>query len=148
MGTGAVSRMSRLQSIVALSMTEAEFISAVSASQEIVWMCSFLGELGYSLEAPSLLLVNNQLAIQVARNPEHHGRMKYLDLRFFWEDSRCQQSSGEAYAGEQQRGCSGKYQKRDGVDRKTTGGVSEQRSKEVCISTDVDLLQPNCVSYP
>jgi hypothetical protein len=36
MGTGAVSWMSRLQSIVALSTTEAEVISAVSAGQEIV----------------------------------------------------------------------------------------------------------------
>jgi hypothetical protein len=84
MGTGAVSWMSRLQSIVALSTTEAEFISAVSAGQEIVWMRSFLGELGYSFDAPSPLLVDNQSAIQVARNPEHHGRMKHLDLRFFW----------------------------------------------------------------
>jgi hypothetical protein len=46
MSTGAVSWMSRLQSIVALSTTEAEFISAVCAGQEIVWMRSFLGELG------------------------------------------------------------------------------------------------------
>jgi hypothetical protein len=76
--------MLRLQSIVALSTTEAEFISAVSAGQEIVWMRSSLGELGYSFEAPSLLLVDNQSAIQVACNPEHHGRMKHLDLRFFW----------------------------------------------------------------
>jgi hypothetical protein len=83
-GTGAVSWMSRLQSIVALLTTEAEFISAVSAGQEIVWMRSFLGELGYSFDAPSLLLVDNQSAIQVARNPEHHGRMKHLDLHFFW----------------------------------------------------------------
>jgi hypothetical protein len=84
MGTGAVSWMSRLQSIVALSTTEAGFISAVSAGQEIVWMRSFLGKLGYSFDAPSLLLVDNQSAIQVARNPEHHRRMKHLDLRFFW----------------------------------------------------------------
>jgi hypothetical protein len=46
MGTGDVSWMSRLQSIVALSTTEAKFISAVSAGQEIVWMRSFLGKLG------------------------------------------------------------------------------------------------------
>jgi hypothetical protein len=84
MGTGTVSWMSRLQSIVALSTTEAEFISAVSAGQEIVWMRSFLGKLGYSFDAPLLLLVDNLSAIQVARNPEHHGRMKHLDLRFFW----------------------------------------------------------------
>jgi hypothetical protein len=84
MGTGAVSWMSRLQSVVALSTTEAEFIAAVSAGQEIVWMRSFLSELGYSMRGPSLLLVDNQSVIQVAKNPEHHGRMKHLDLRFFW----------------------------------------------------------------
>jgi hypothetical protein len=54
MGPGAVCWMSRLQSIVALSTTEAEFISAVSAGQEIVWMRSFAGKLGYSFDAPSL----------------------------------------------------------------------------------------------
>jgi hypothetical protein len=64
--------MLRLQSIVTLLMTEAEFISAVSAGQEIFWMRSFLGELGYLFDVPSLLLVDNQSAIQVAHNPEHH----------------------------------------------------------------------------
>jgi hypothetical protein len=76
--------MSRLQSLVALLTSEAKFFSAVSAGLEIVWMRSFLGELGYLFDAPSLLLVDNQSAIQVACNPEHHGRMKHLDLRFFW----------------------------------------------------------------
>jgi hypothetical protein len=76
--------MSRLQSIVVLSTTEAEFISAVSAGQEIVWMCLFLGELSYSFDVPSLLLVDSLLANLVVRNPEHHGHMKHLDLRFFW----------------------------------------------------------------
>jgi hypothetical protein len=76
--------MLRLQSIVALLTTEAEFIYAVSAGQEIVWMRLFLSELGYSFEAPLLLLVVNQSAIQVVRNPEHHRQMKQLDLHFFW----------------------------------------------------------------
>jgi hypothetical protein len=44
----------------------------------------FLGELSYLFDAPSLLLVDNQSAIQVTRNPEHHRCMKHLDLRFFW----------------------------------------------------------------
>jgi hypothetical protein len=28
--------------------------------------------------------MDNQSAIQVARNPEHHGRMKHLNLHYFW----------------------------------------------------------------
>jgi hypothetical protein len=84
MGTGAVSWSSKLQSIVALSTTEAEFVAAVSAGQGAIWMCQFLGELGYAPAGPALMLMDNQLAMQVAKNPEHHGRMKHLDLRFFW----------------------------------------------------------------
>jgi hypothetical protein len=83
-GSGAVLWMSRLQSIVALSTTEAEFVAAASASQEVIWMRQLLGELGFDVSKPSLLLLDNQSAIQVARNPEHHGRMKHLDLRFYW----------------------------------------------------------------
>jgi hypothetical protein len=84
MGTGAVSWLSKLQSIVALSTTEAEFIAAVSAGQESIWMSQFLAELGYNTSGAALLLMDNQLAIQVARNPEHHVCMKHLDLRYFW----------------------------------------------------------------
>ena len=28
--------------------------------------------------------MDNQSALQVMKNPEHHGRMKHLDLRFYW----------------------------------------------------------------
>ena len=31
-----------------------------------------------------LLYIDNQSAISVAKNPQHHGRMKHLDLRFYW----------------------------------------------------------------
>ena len=30
------------------------------------------------------MFVDNQSAIAVAKNPEHHGQMKHLDMRFFW----------------------------------------------------------------
>ena len=28
--------------------------------------------------------MDNQSALSVAKNPEHHGRMKHLDLHFYW----------------------------------------------------------------
>lgn len=83
-GSGAVSWSSKLQPIVALSTTEAEFVAAVEAGKEIVWMRNILLEFGYSITAPSLLRMDNQSAISVSKNPEHQGRMKHLDLRFFW----------------------------------------------------------------
>ena len=47
-------------------------------------MRNLLGELGYTLDRPSVLHMDSQSAISVAKNPEHRGRMKHLDLRFFW----------------------------------------------------------------
>ena len=84
MGTGAISWGSRLQSIATLSTTEAEYVSAVSAGQEMVWLRNLLLEFGYDFSSASTLFVDNQSAISVANNPEHHGRMKHLDLRFYW----------------------------------------------------------------
>ena len=83
-GTGPIAWMSKLQEIVTLSTTEAEFVSAVKAAQQILWLRNLLFEFGFNFEAPSTLHVDNQSAISVAKNPEHHGRMKHLDLRFFW----------------------------------------------------------------
>ena len=83
-GTGAISWMSKLQSIVALSTTEAEYVAATSAGQEICWLRSLFSELGYKVSTPSPLKADNQSSISVAKNPEHHGRMKHLDLRFYW----------------------------------------------------------------
>lgn len=83
-GSGAISWSSKLQPIVALSATEAEFIAAVEAGKEILWMRNILSEFGYTVQGPSTLHMDNQSAISVAKNPEHHGRMKHLDLRYYW----------------------------------------------------------------
>jgi hypothetical protein len=83
-GTGAVSWSSKLQTLVALSTTEAEHISAVEAEKEILWMCEFMRELGYNISGSSLLWMDNQSAIAMSKNPEHHRKMKHLSLHLFW----------------------------------------------------------------
>ena len=81
---GAVSWASKLQSIVALSTTEAEYIAAVEGAKEVVWMRQLLSEFGLRVSGPSALRVDNQATISASNNPEHHGRIKHLDLRFYW----------------------------------------------------------------
>ena len=83
-GTGAVSWSSKLQSLVALSTTEAEHISAVEAGKEILWIQQLMRELGYDTSDLSLLRMDNQFAIAVSKNPEHHGKIKHLSLCLFW----------------------------------------------------------------
>ena len=82
-GTGAVSWSSKLQTLVALSTTEAEYISAVKARKEILWLREFLGELSYEIPGPSVLWMDNQSAIAVSKNPEHYQKMKHLSLHLF-----------------------------------------------------------------
>ena len=44
---GAISWCSRLQRIVALSTTEAEYISATEASKEAIWLARLCSEFGH-----------------------------------------------------------------------------------------------------
>ena len=48
------------------------------------WMCNLMHELGIPLPGASSLLIDNQSVISVAKNAEHHGRMKQLDLCYYW----------------------------------------------------------------
>ena len=82
-GTGAVSWSSKLQSIIALSTTEAEYVAGCSTATEVIWLRHLLRDLGFTQTGPSLICIDNQSALSVAKNPEHHGRMKHLDLRTF-----------------------------------------------------------------
>ena len=84
MGTGAISWASKLQPIVTLSTTEAEYVSATAAGQEILWLRNLFSELGFEPKGASTLHLDNQSALAVTKQPEHHGRMKHLDLRFYW----------------------------------------------------------------
>ena len=70
--------------IVTPSTTEAEFVASVLAGIEIIWLRSLLSEFGSEIEEPSHVFIDNQSALSVAKNPKHHGRMKLLDLRYFW----------------------------------------------------------------
>ena len=84
MGNGTVSWRSKLQDVVTLSTTEAEYISGVHAGQELIWFHNLLTELGYSFSGPHTLYIDNQSAIAFSHNPAHHGRMKHLDLKYLW----------------------------------------------------------------
>jgi hypothetical protein len=60
-------------------------VAACSAGTEVMWLQNLFTELGFDLSSsPSPLFIDNQSALLVAKNPEHHGQMKHLDLRYFW----------------------------------------------------------------
>ena len=81
--TSAISWSSKLQGNITLSTIEAEYIVAVITSQEVIWLRYLLIKLGYKFTRPSTLFLDNNSVVQVAKNLEHHGRIKHLDLRFY-----------------------------------------------------------------
>ena len=80
---GAVSWQSRLQKTVALSTTEAEYMAAVEAGKEVLWMKDFIGELGIRQEEYPLYC-DSQSAIHLAKNAAYHSRMKHIQRRYHW----------------------------------------------------------------
>ena len=84
LGSGVVCWRSKLQQVVTRSTTEAEYIAAGAAGMEICWVQNLLKKLGYTPSAPAKLYMDNQSAMSVAKNPEHHGCMKHLDLCYYW----------------------------------------------------------------
>eukprot|EP00253_Pinus_taeda_P030085 PITA_30085 len=78
---GAISWMSKLQNIVALSTTEAEYIAASHACKEAVWLKGLLGEFG-RLQDNIRLLCDSQSAIHLAKNPAYHSKSKHIPIKY------------------------------------------------------------------
>jgi hypothetical protein len=81
LGGGAVSWQSRLQDVVSLSSAEAEYVAAVDAGKEAVWLGELLRQLGEEAVHTDLFL-DNQSAIQLAKNPVNHRRSKHIETRY------------------------------------------------------------------
>ena len=80
-----ISYSSKLQSIVALSTCEAEYVAMCEARKEAVWLGYLLAELGFwKRSTPVILYADNQGSIALLNNPEFHRRTKHIDVRFHW----------------------------------------------------------------
>ncbi|KAL9256703.1 Retrovirus-related Pol polyprotein from transposon TNT 1-94-like protein [Drosera capensis] len=80
-GGTTVSWMSRLQKSVALSTTEAEYITLSEAGKEMIWLKNLLEELGRKQD-DSVLYSDSQSAIHLAKNPVFHAKTKHIQLRY------------------------------------------------------------------
>ncbi|KAJ9557170.1 hypothetical protein OSB04_011784 [Centaurea solstitialis] len=80
-GGTVVSWMSRLQKSVALSTTEAEYMAVAEASKELVWLKTFLEELGKK-QVDYSLYCDNESVVKLAKNPVYHGKTKHIGMRY------------------------------------------------------------------
>eukprot|EP00253_Pinus_taeda_P021695 PITA_21695 len=77
----AVSWMSKNQSVVALSTTEAEYMAATHASKEAVWLQRLCSSMGL-VQGAIRIDCDSQSAIFLAQNPAYHSKTKHIDVQY------------------------------------------------------------------
>jgi len=79
--SGVVSWVSKQQSIVATSTTEAEYVAATQASKEAMWLKMVMEELGHKQEKVSLFC-DSQSVVHLARNLAFHSKTKHIRVQY------------------------------------------------------------------
>ena len=73
---------SKKQPTVALSSCESEYVALCASVQESVYLGRLITELLQKSFEPVTIHVDNQGAIDLAKNPTHHERSKHIDIKY------------------------------------------------------------------
>lgn len=84
LGSSTISWGCRLQPTVALSTSEAEYMSASAAVQEAMYLRQLLKDLKYNQESATIIWEDNRGCIDLSENPVHHKRSKHIDIRYHY----------------------------------------------------------------
>ena len=76
-----VSWKSTLQSTVALSTTEVEYMAIIEAVKEAIWLQGLVDDLGVGQKQVTMFC-DSQSAIHLAKNQVYHARTKHIDVRY------------------------------------------------------------------
>jgi hypothetical protein len=82
LGKNPITWQSQKQKSVALSSCEAEYMASSAATCQAIWLVGLLSEILGTPEKPPQLKVDNKSAIDLIRNPVHHGRSKHIRIRY------------------------------------------------------------------
>ncbi|GJX04660.1 hypothetical protein Tco_0190576 [Tanacetum coccineum] len=74
------SMFSKKQTALAISMTEADYVSARKACQQALWMKQALIDYGIRLDNVPIMC-ENKGAIDLSKNPVQHSRTKHIEIR-------------------------------------------------------------------
>ena len=89
LGTGLITWRSTKSACVALSSCESEYYAACLLTKDIMWARSLLEELGFFMQEPTPLFIDNNGAEAIIYNPKHHQRTKHIKRQYnFIKESR------------------------------------------------------------
>jgi hypothetical protein len=84
LGYAMVSWCSRKQSSMALSTTEAEYISLIVAVYEAMWLHKLLIDLFDHEMDPNTIHCDNQSCVKLFDNPVFHNRSKHIEIKYHY----------------------------------------------------------------
>ena len=78
---GAVSWKSKRQSVVALSTTKAEYMTATHASKEVVWLQRLFSSMGL---VQKVITIDCDIQSEnfLSKNPAYHSKTKHIDVQY------------------------------------------------------------------
>jgi hypothetical protein len=91
-GNCPISWQSKLQPLIALSSTEAEYIALSVATQEALWLRDILAEWTIKMRLPTTIFCDSNSAIKLAYNPVFHKRTKHIEIKFHFIRSHVAES--------------------------------------------------------
>jgi hypothetical protein len=81
LANGPISWKSKEQKTVALSSTEAEYMSLTAAAQEALHLRELLPIFSIDVSTPTVIYEDNEGALQLANNPVHHDKTKHINIK-------------------------------------------------------------------
>lgn len=83
-GSNSILLRSRKQQMVSTSLTKAEYRALYKGVQELVWIKLLLSSFKVALSKSTLINIDNQLALALAKNPLFQQRTKHIDVIYDW----------------------------------------------------------------
>jgi len=80
---GTISWSSKRQSTIAQSSCEAEYIAVNEAAREAVYLRGLLEDFGFP-QPPTLIMVDNNGAISMSKNPVNHKTSKHVEVKYHY----------------------------------------------------------------
>jgi hypothetical protein len=83
-GSAIFSWSSKKQEVIAQSTTEAEYVVATAAVNQAIWIRKLMANLQMEQKESTQILVDNQAAIAIAKNPVFYGKTKHFKLKLYF----------------------------------------------------------------
>jgi hypothetical protein len=84
LGESLVAWISKKQSSISLSSTEAEYIATAECCTQVEWMKQTLQDIKIVFEEPTTIHCDNTSTISLSKNPVQHSKSKHIPIKYHY----------------------------------------------------------------